>query len=405
MKKLISAVLLVLSLLAVCTVSAAAKYTVPTIGNTVNLLKSYINDATDSSCDINDDGVINLKDIIHSMKQALTGASMPASNNKLFDAISDTGIYNYCPSVIELADGTRYIYYCTNRESYVIDDYIGCRRGTPNADGTYTWGAETVVLSPSDDLWDARHTCDPSVIKGSFTYGGTEYPYLMAYLGCTSDNSQDNKIGLAVASTPEGPFIRVGTSPLVDFVRDSSSEAFQWGVGQASLVSIDKSGRAWMFYTRGDLSGTRTVVRECDFSNLDAPVMSDEITLGTSNLLDLNGAVDILNNADFAYDAATGRFYSASDCHPNPESTPNYISSHFRVNYFKGTDFAGASWKSVATIGADDTAFARNHNVGLVRDEYGHLPARGYITVYYAVSIEGDSSLWSYRLYDMNIVK
>ncbi len=328
---------------------------------------------------------------------------IPPSNVLQFDN-KKAGIYNYCPSVMTEADGTRYIYYCTNRDSYKVIDYVGCRKGTPNADGSYTWSEETLVLSPSEGgAWDAHHTCDPTVIKGVFRYNGEEYSYLMAYLGCTSYDNQENKIGLAVANSPMGPFVKVGDTPLVDFQLDPSSSVFQWGVGQASLVSMDKAGKVWLFYTRGDKNGTRTVVRECDFSDLSAPVMSAETKLSVSGLANLNGGTDFMNNADFVYDPEFDRFYSASDCHPTPSDEPNYIASTFRVNYFKGTALNRGVWRTVAQAGPAKTGAARNHNVGLVRDEYGHLYNKDFITVYYTVSVTGSQSLWSYRIYEYNI--
>ena len=332
---------------------------------------------------------------------------IPKSNVKQFDAAKLGNFYNYCPTVITEPDGTRYIYYCTNKNSNNVTDYIGCRKGTPNADGSYSWSAETLVLSPgSNGAWDARHACDPSVIKGVFNYNGTEYSYLMAYLGCTSNDSQENKIGLAVANDPMGPFVKVGTEPLVDFEIDPSSDVFQWGVGQASLVSMDKAGKVWLFYTRGDKNGTRTVVRECDFSNLNAPVMSDEVKVSTSGLTNLNGKSDFMNNADFVYDPDTYRFYSASDCHPNPSDEPSYISSTFRVNYFNGTKLNVGIWQTLEQVGPDETGWARNHNVCLARDEYGHLYNKDYITVYYTVGKTAtgwSKSEWSYRIYEYNI--
>ena len=402
MKKLLVISLALLMLLfAIPMTASATEYNTQTVLIT---LKNILNGSATSADDVNDDGKINLIDVLSIMRYSLIVDSMPTSYQKQFDAKNANGIYNYCPTTIELDDGTRYIYYCTNQTSYRVVDYVGCRKGTPNGDGTYTWGAEKVVLSPSDDLWDAMHTCDPSVIKGSFTYGGTEYAYLMAYLGCTSTDNQENKVGLAVSNSPDGEFIRVGTAPIVDFTKDSSSSVFQWGVGQPSIVSIDNAGKVWLFYTRGDLNGTRTVVRECDFSNLDAPVLGNEVKVATTGLVELDGDKDIINNADFAYDKAHDRFYSASDCHPNPSSEPNYIASHFRVTYFNGSDFTKANWKYLATVGPDATGFARNHNVGLVRDEYGHTLDDGYLTVYYTVSNEGSTSLWSYRLYNYNVL-
>ncbi len=404
MKKLLAFALLMLTA-AICTVVVSAAYTSPRLSDSLTLLQKVLNHTATAQDDQNGDGKADLLDVTYSLRQMVVTDTMPDSGAQLFAASGTVGIYNYCPSVMETEDGTRYIYYCTNRSAYRVVDYVGCRKGTKNADGSYTWSDETIVLSPSDNLWDSMHTCDPSVIRGSFTYGGTEYAYLMAYLGCTSTDNQENKIGLAVSNSPEGPFLRVDTKPLVDFVKDPTSTAFQWGVGQPSLVSMDKAGKVWLFYTRGDKNGTRTVVRECDLSDLDAPVLGSEIRVSVNGLVQLSGGTDILNNADFAYDADSNTFYAASDCHPNPASEPNYISSHFRVTSFTGTRFTAARWQYLSAVGSEETGFARNHNVGLVRDEYGHLPSRSYLTVYYTVSEEGANSLWTYRLHEWNVVK
>ncbi len=334
---------------------------------------------------------------------------LPESYEQQFDA-SKSGIYNYCPSIMQVDENTAYIYYCTNQTSKNVTDYIGCRKGTRNADGSWSWGSESIVLSPSKSTlfnkpWDSRHACDPSVIKGKFAYNGEEYSYLMAYLGCKSNDSQDNKVGLAVSKTPDGQFIRVGDAPFIDFEYEGSADIWEWGVGQPSIINIDKESRVMLFYTRGDRDGTRTIVEEWDLSDLNAPSRISSEKLSAKGLKTLTGSQDIMNNADFVYDAGTGRYYAASDCHPNPSDAPDFISSHFRVTYFDYTgSFTSFTWKTLSTVGPDQTGFARNHNVGVLRDEYGHLP-EDYLSVFYTVSITGDDSLWSYRIYDYFVAK
>ena len=334
---------------------------------------------------------------------------VPDSHELQFDA-TKTGIYNYCPSIMQVDENTAYIYYCTNQTSKNVTDYIGCRKGTRNADDSWSWSAETIVLSPSKSTlfnkpWDSRHACDPSVVKGKFMYNGEEYSYLMAYLGCKSNDSQDNKIGLAVSKTPDGQFTRVGDGLFVDFEYEGRADIWEWGVGQASLINIDKESRIMMFYTRGDRDGTRTIVEEWNLADLGNPVRISSEKLSAKGLKNLNGNQDIINNADFGYDPITGRYYAVSDCHPNPSDVPDYISSHFRVTYFDYTDsFTTFTWKSIATIGPDQTGFARNHNVGIMRDAYGHI-TEDYLSVFYTVSITGDDSLWSYRIYDYYVAK
>jgi len=333
---------------------------------------------------------------------AKESVTLPSSHLLQFDAAA--GIYNYCPAVMQTDENTAYIYYCTNRAARAVVDHIGCRKGTRNEDGTWSWGEEQIVLSPTAGKWDAHHTCDPSVVAGEFHYEGEAYTYLMAYLGCTSYDNQDNKIGIAVAKSPEGPFIKVGDAPLVDFEFEGSADVWEWGVGQPSLVSLDKKGSVMLFYTRGDRNGTRTVAEQWALSDLSAPVRSSSETLPATGLENLNGQQDFINNADFVYDAAGGRFFAVSDCHPNPTEKPDYISSHFRITCFDySADLRSISWQNVCTVGESESGFARNHNAGLLRDAYGHLPDP-YLTAFYTVSATGSQSLWSYRIYNYHIL-
>lgn len=364
-------------------------------------LKKCLAGTYDEQCDMNGDGQLTLADVASVLRCAAAGSSF--TQNAQLCAPTKDGIYNYCPSVLEEADGTRYLYYCTNRESYKIIDYIGCRRGTRNADGSYTYGAETVVLAPTAGAWDAHHTCDPSVVRGDFTYKGQSYRYLMAYLGCTSYDNQDNEIGFAVANDPMGPFVKIADTPTIPYVREG--DAWQWGVGQASLVSRDKGSRVYVFYTEGTATRTHEFVDEWDFADLENPVRLSHTDLATTGLTTRTGGGDYIGNADFAYDADSNSFYMATDSHPYPSDEPNYITEYFRVAYFAGDNVTRVRWNELEHIGPAETGFARNHNVGLVRDAYGWLPGGNSLTVYYTGADKGANALWTYRLHAYTLLK
>ena len=364
-------------------------------------LKKCLAGTYDEQCDMNGDGQLTLADVASVLRYAAAGSSF--TQNAQLCAPTKDGIYNYCPSVLEEADGTRYLYYCTTRESYKIIDYIGCRRGTRNADGSYTYGAETVVLAPTAGAWDAHHTCDPSVVRGDFTYRGQSYRYLMAYLGCTSYDNQDNEIGFAVANDPMGPFVKIADTPTIPYVREG--DAWQWGVGQASLVSRDKGSRVYVFYTEGTATRTHEFVDEWDFADLENPVRLSHTDLATTGLTTRTGGGDYIGNADFAYDADSNSFYMATDSHPYPSDEPNYITEYFRVAYFAGDDVTRVRWNELEHIGPAETGFARNHNVALVRDAYGWLPGGNSLTVYYTGADKGANALWTYRLHAYTLLK
>ena len=84
----------------------------------------------------------------------------------------------------------------------------------------------------------------------------------MAYLaeGFTEYVNEFNNISLAVAKSPEGPWKRCGEiNPLKRYTSDDypkewndrklHPEAYLWGWGQASMVSVDKKGRVMMAYS------------------------------------------------------------------------------------------------------------------------------------------------------------
>lgn len=315
--------------------------------------------------------------------------------------------FNYCPSIIEEEDGTRYVYYCSTALSGVIQDHVYCRKGTRNSKGGYTWSEKTLVLEPRKftEYFDAFHCCDPCVIAGEFSYKGIGYSYLMAYTGNTSNIN--NKVGLAVSNSPMSGWVALD-EPLVTYSGDPS----HWGVGQPSLVSVDKKGKVQLIYSVGGTS-TYNMSEQWDFSNLDSPTRLSSSKITEKGLSNLNGGVDYLSNVDVAYDGKSNRYYAVSDCHPNPtDGDPLFVGSHFRVTYLseKGSTFGGAlaqdsgrAWMNLATIGPSETGFPRNSNCGIVRDPYGWLVNSNEIEVYYSMSLLGTGYQWTYRIYSYKI--
>ena len=330
-------------------------------------------------------------------------------------------IYNYCPVVIQTDASTRYVYYCSNMNSGEIVDYIAVRKGDRTPDGNWTWGEKQIALAPSEDGFDALHVCDPAVVAGEFAYQNETYSYLMAYTGSVSPDSQNNEVGLAAAKSPLGPWVRIGGGDaFLPFCRNPAYDnEFQWGYGQPSLVSADKSGTVLLFYSSGNIGDPSTKVERWNFSNLENPVREFSSELPTQGLVDLEGTEnDFMNNGDFGYDPVNNRFVSVSDCHPNPRvAEPVFISSHFRVTYLSDFDNAAPgflpgdvfqtpnnhTWSTLKTVGPSDTGFPRNHNTGLVTDQYGWMLHQETVEVAFSCGFMGpfpDLS-WTYRIHSL----
>ncbi len=325
--------------------------------------------------------------------------------------------YNYCPSAFE-EDGIRHIYYCSNKEHGNVTDYIAYRRGEKDAEGKWVYSDLSYVLEPGSEGWDRRHVCDPSVIKGNFTYQNEEYHYLMAYLGCVTSDNTANEVGLALSKTPSGPFVKVGKDPFVHYEKNDN-KGFQWGYGQPSLVSVDRKGEVLLFYTVGDGNSTYEAVERYDLSDLDHPnKLSETKRVLTRGLKNLNNTQDYISNADYAYDPKSGRFYMIKDDHPNPEwaSVSSSATIYYLEEDFENPDFypgytlfhvVGDMWNEMDRIDVSLSGMTLNHNTGFVSDPFGWTLSNRSIDCLFTGAMNYPSSFWgtlaSYRIYQYSM--
>ena len=348
------------------------------------------------------DGTLNKKKVkmtyeLNTSYVRPTDTGTVSFTDELFGDDITKNFYNYCPSMMLEGNNTMHIWYCGNLSDGIVTDYVMYRKGTLHSDGKWTFSEKQVALSKSTGVaWDNKHCCDPSVIKGVFSYGGEDYQYLMAYLGCNDDGTDTNEVGLAVAKKPEGPWVKIGdgSHAFCDYRNSTEyAEGNYWGYGQPSLVSVDKEGRVLLFYTKGIKLGTYTFVEEWNLSNLDTPVL-----IRSAKLSD-GGSIGVLNNADFAYDPVERSIYCIKEDHEGSwypsDGGVNWISGSNTLFYTSGlatdtyisdTLFRSYAWSKVSTIGPSQTGFPRNHNCGILTDEYGWIINYEVIPVVYTMA-------------------
>ena len=345
----------------------------------------------------------------------------------LFDdgTIGETNKYNYCPSYF-IEDNIAHVYYCTNKDEGNVTDYVGYRKGeVVNNKVKYSDNSQYVLTHGEMGSWDSRHACDPSVVKGEFKYHGEEYNYLMAYLGCVPSDCTQNETGIAVSKTPDGPWIKCDfkedgvtkINPIVPF-SDFSCNETSWGTGQPSLVSVDKKGRVLLFSTVGATNGTFTNLREYDFSDIDNyKLLRERVSINIDGIRGSNGSASFINNADFGYDEVNKRIIMAKprQFFGTDGKSPNFIADTIDVYYIDDTEgseigdvlFAGKNttkiWKLIGSVNESLTGFLRNHNTGLVTDEYKRIDSSSPLGVLFTRGDEDSGGQWSYlstyRLY------
>lgn len=300
------------------------------------------------------------------------------------EKVDETKKFNYAPTVIQQVENGKnvmHIWYCTNKTTAIIMDHIGYRRGEEQEDGKWLFSEESIVLEPTLNTWDGRHTCDPSVIKGEFAWGNENYTYLMAYLGCVTDDYSNNETGIAVAKEPGGPWIKVEhINPIAPWARDNPSG--RWGTGMPALLSVDKKGQILLYYMN---TAVGVSVEKWDLSDLLNPVRLYRSRLINTGLQKPTGTPNAVSYVEMAYDEKLGRLYvlTGGGIKDPADGTRTLVYSHFSLAYIEGMnnfeDIDNAminmdyTWKMVGHGGPEDTGFPRNHNSALVTDSYGYV--------------------------------
>lgn len=317
--------------------------------------------------------------------------------------------YRYAPSGIQ-TDDTRYIYHCGNLISGNITDYIMLRKETL-VDGAWTFVSEQVVLSPgATGSWDGRHVCDPSIIRGDFSFAGTTYQYAMFYLGFDHDGGGINQIGLALANSLEGPWVKVSVDePLIGV---PPHETNAWGVGQPSVTSID-GGKVMLVYTRERPGQIPFTFRQVlDLSTADAPiVIHPEMPLTTAGLTKLDGAHDPVNHGgDVAYDPERDRFWIIRSMHPFPTDSPSYIAPALQIASIPASRVwsGGGTWEVVEELHAIEMGTDRVFDGGFLRNEWGHLNDPAKVQAIPSVALSRATTghpvaEWTYRTHIVDI--
>lgn len=136
-------------------------------------------------------------------------------------AFRDPGYFVWCGTMVQSGDGKYHLYYSRWKADLGMEAWVTSSE-VAHAIGDTPFGPFTfhdVALSPRDKkLWDGLVTHNPTILH----FGGKYYLY---YMGNTGDGKLSStlnwvhrnhqRIGVAVASNPNGPWMRSG-QPLLD---------------------------------------------------------------------------------------------------------------------------------------------------------------------------------------------
>ena len=325
--------------------------------------------------------------------------------------------YQYAPCVV--ADrGALHAWYCVNGTPGEITDCIGHRKAR-KVRGRWVWGPQDMALRPGAPrtAWDSRHVCDPEVVAGRFRFRRRTWRYAMLYLGCDAEGSTHNQVGVAVANTLDGPWVRY-PDPVIRYTSGDATgptgERFgwpvyrYWGVGQPAAVSLDRKGTLLVFYSRGEQVHGEMLV-EMDLSDLDrGPIVSTPIPMPTRGLTDDQGRpLPAVVNVGVALDERRKVLYLVGDGALRSDGLlPDFISAEIVAASIPWVEVrAGAGvWQPIGWIGSSRTGWLRNHNASIVKDAWGRTAGVRTLDVALSVAeayrtLPPESAwLWTYRI-------
>lgn len=287
--------------------------------------------------------------------------------------------YNAAPSVIEESDSVRYIVYSVNKTAKTQDTVFAARKGIKK-DGVWEYGQKHVILEPSKDGWDKGHIANPDIIKGNFTYNGEQYSYLLSYQASSTAATSNYNIGLAVAKDVLGEWVKVGTSPVIEY--DAEGYGAGYGVGEASLLSYDEAGKVYLFHSMGDTYFTGVYVAELDCSdlgNIKGASVTNAVT--THGMTDYGQAAASFCDSDFALDKENGILYTVRNFMPVSVIKPT-LPTAVQVLKMPIADLykMNAKWEVVKSqindvaLSTEDTyGWERAYSACFVTDAYGRV--------------------------------
>ena len=316
------------------------------------------------------------------------------------------GFYMINSDVIQEGD-TRYLTYITNKTQGEQDNVVAVAKATKNAEG-WVYEDQVVVLEGTVGGWD-EYITSASIVKGVFSYKGQAYSYLMVYAATSKSNETCNEIGMAVANSPVEGFVKVGEEAIIKYNRAVYNDFY--GCSAPSAVNYDKASGIRIFYTYADAYGAFARFYDVDCANLDAVEPVDaSYTIHMTNKGNLQGGEDVLMfpNADFAYNAAEGKFVCVKDVSPAGSTNPK-VATAIEVAYIAEAELYTTDVETgFVSMGAYDgfdlgTTYERVYNASLISDEYGHILDVMEV-VYTVAELEVDNPDYLYTQHFLDLV-
>lgn len=305
------------------------------------------------------------------------------------DWVGIPGVYNYSPSIIDTGN-TRQVWWC--------GEAVNPADKSQNSDAilyesinlvTHSGEQPLTVLAETPHSWDSVFTCNPRVIRGTFTnpFGdGQSYGYAMYYVGTATLSGTSNSIGVAFSS--DGRTWRKYPQPII-----AATSLTDYGVGQPAAYNTDGKSAITLFYEDVDSTISHVVA-----ASSDGVHFAYRGTLTTSGL-----DSDDPNPSwgDIAYDKEAGYWYALFNRSLRPPSTTGGVIERGQpgVELYRipaGALLTGTTpWQQLGIVDTGTTGYESNFIAGFVHDAYGNINIGTYPDVEMYVTESDPQPAWN----------
>ena len=306
--------------------------------------------------------------------------------------VGNSGVYNYSPSVLQVG---------------VVQQFWWCGQGVnpnnPSQDTDAIWyesinesthqvvGPE-VVLAETPGGWDSALSCNPHVVKGTFTNplgNGTNYTYAMYYSGTASTSGNFNSVGLAFSN--DGISWTKYPSPVVSYTPGDTG----YGLSQPIVYNTNQGSHITLWYGNDYPSNALLEATSTDGIHF---TLQGTITANGLNEVGIAGqsSYSLPLPDDAAYDNSTNSWYAVfSMGWRDPSTTGNVLErgqpgamvySIPAASLLTGS----TAWQQVFTVDTNLTGYEGNFAPAILRDSYGNVNISGFypqIELYSSTSI------------------
>ncbi|MCQ6559082.1 hypothetical protein [Paenibacillus mendelii] len=214
------------------------------------------------------------------------------------------------------------------------------------------WTSPQLVLSASSSGWDSKHVCDPSVIKGSFSIGGTSYTYAMYYTATYDTVGYDSHIGVAFSNDGVN-WTKYSGNPIIAPSSSAAPSTLQYGAGmQTAYRASGTSANVTLAFFDSTSSGSRAYM----------VTSTNGVTFGSRT--ELPNPIGDTAIGDIAYSPSENVWYIATKHNSDTES---YVLKS------SGSSLTSAWQEWGGRINNILTGNAKNHNPGFIRQPNGDI--------------------------------